>query len=302
MNDLGLIAAILSPFFSSISTVFKAEAAKDLSPVIVVSFGGILGSAVLLLIAKIRHEKLDLRKLKLHAKDILLIAGLRFLLGELLMTYGLVHTTAIKAIFFTKIEPYFVLILGWFLLKEKVKRSDLNLLAIHLVGALMLSTGGRVGEVSRPQFGDLLIILSMLAFASTYTVGKRISEKVGSTLGSAIPMLIASVALLPFALISSPKPISQYSLRGWEFLIIYVLLFNVFAITLWFFSLKTTKGWIVSSLRYIGPVLGAPAAYFLFGQKLDAIQIVGALIIISTSYFIVRRHISTRNIPVTDES
>src|SRR3989344_2454267 len=141
-NQYGFIAAILSPFFSSVSTIFKSEAAKALSPLVVVSFGGIIGSAILFAIAFIRHERLSRKLIKENVKDIILLILLRFILGEIIFTYGLIKTFAIKAIFFTKIEPYFVLILGWFLLKEKVKRKDLLLLTIHLFGALLLSTGG----------------------------------------------------------------------------------------------------------------------------------------------------------------
>lgn len=136
------MAAILSPFFSSVSTIFKSEAAKALSPLVVVSFGGIIGSIILFAIAFVRREKISKKLLKENTKDIGFLILLRFMLGEIIFTYGLVNTSVIKAIFFTKIEPYFVLILGWLLLKEKVKAKDLLLLTIHLFGALLLSTGG----------------------------------------------------------------------------------------------------------------------------------------------------------------
>lgn len=286
-NYYGLSAAILSPFFSSISTIFKSEAAKDLSPLVVVSFGGILGSIILFVIAKIRHEKISIKLLKENFKELFLIIALRFMVGELVFTYGLVKTSAIKAIFFTKIEPYFVLILGWLLLREKVKTRNLILLTVHLAGALLLSTGG---IFLIPHAGDLLVIIAMLCFAGSYIVGKRISHTMGATLGNAIPMGIASLILLPFAIFSSGSNLLSYSSKGWSFLIVYVILFNVIALTLWFSSLKSVKGWIVSALRYVGPILGAPVAYFLFGQTLSAVQMAGAGIIIATSLLIAKEH------------
>lgn len=283
----GFIAAILSPFFSSVSTIFKSEAAKDLSPLVVVSFGGIIGSIILFIIAGIRKEKLSRKLLRQNIKDLLLITVSRFMIGELVFTYGLVKTSAIKAIFFTKIEPYFVLIFGWLFLREKIKGRNLILLTIHLVGALLLSTGG---IFLIPHTGDILVIVAMLCFASSYIVGKRISHAMGATLGSAIPMGIGSLILLPFAIFSSGSNLLSYSSKGWEFLIIYVILFNVIALTLWFSSLKLVKGWIVSALRYVGPILGAPVAYFMFGQTLSPAQMVGAGIIIATSLLIAKEH------------
>ena len=290
MEKYGLIAAILSPFFSSVSTIFKSEAARDLSPLVVVSFGGIIGSIILFIIAGFRKEKISKKLIKNNLKDLSFLIVLRFIIGEVVLTYGLVNTTAIKAIFFTKIEPFFVLILAWFVMKEKIKIRQLVLLIIHLFGAILLSTGGLFLGL---HMGDLLIIFAMFCFAATYISGKKISHNLGSTLGSAIPMGIASLILLPFAIFSSYSDIFSYSSKGWEYLFIYVILFNVIALTLWYFSLKEVKGWIVSALRYLGPIFGAPVAYFLFGQTLGSIQIVGACIIIATSLFIVRENLSS---------
>lgn len=286
-NYYGIGAAILSPFFSSVSTIFKSEAAKDLTPLIVVSFGGIIGSIILFIIAGIRREKFSLKLIKDNLRDLGFLVVLRFIVGELTLTYGLANTFAIKAIFFTKIEPFFVLILAWLILKEKIRARHFLLLTVHLFGAILLSTGGLF---LIPHPGDLLVVLAMFCFAATYISGKRISHNIGSTLGSAIPMGVASLILFPFAILSSSSHLFSYSQKGWEYLFVYVILFNVLALTLWFFSLKAVKGWIVSALRYVGPILGAPVAYFAFGQTLNTNQIVGAGIIIATSLLIAREH------------
>lgn len=132
----------------------------------------------------------------------------------------------------------------------------------------------------------------MFCFASSYIFGKRVSHNLGPTLGNAVPMGIANLILFPLAIVTSSSDIFSYSLKGWEFLFIYVILFNVIALTLWFYSIKMVKGWIVSALRYVGPVLGAPVAYFLFGQTLNPAQIMGAVVIIVTSFLIAKEHFS----------
>jgi len=57
---------------------------------------------------------------------------------------------------------------------------------------------------------------------------------------------------------------------------------------------KTVKGWIVSTLRYVGPILGAPVAYFLLKETLTLNQIFGAAIVVATSFLIVREHIRSK--------
>ncbi len=289
----GLIFAILSPFFSSISTIFKSGAAKTLGPLPVVGIGGLIGGVLLLIIAAIRHERISVDKIKENLGDLKAIIFWRFLLGEIFMAIGLSQTSAIKAIFFTKIEPYFVLIFAWLFLKEKVKPYYFLLLSMHLFGAALLSTGGEFNIVGNAQIGDLFIIISMAFFAVSYKQGKDLATKLGPVSSSAISLLVASAVVLPFTFLLTPMSNLTTPSSGWTHLIVYVILFNVFALTLWFASLKYVKGWIASTLRYIGPVLGAPVAYFLFGDTLNLTQIIGALIILATSFVIALEHFKT---------
>lgn len=289
MINFGLIAAVLSPFFSSIATVFKSGAAKELTPLFVVSIGGIIGSILLFAIAKLLKEKISFEKIKNCWKELSSLIILRFILGELFLTIGLSQTSAVKAIFFTKIEPYFVLLIAWIFLKERIRRKHFVFLTIHLVGALILSTGGNLKFLNQIHVGDLLIILSMGFFASSYTFGAKLSHNLGAITSNALSMGIASLILLPIMLLYLPIPL--HNTQGLVYLFVYVFLFNVIALTLWFASLKTVKGWMVSALRYIGPALGAPVAYILFKETLSFTQIIGAGIILTTSFLITREHI-----------
>jgi len=289
----GLIFAILSPFFSSVATIFKTGSAKILSPLIVVGIGGIIGSVLLFLLASLFREKFSFAKMRKYWKELTYLTILRVLLGELLLTFGLSQTEAIKAIFLTKVEPYFVLLISWLFLKETIRSKHAVLLGIHLVGAVILSTGGNINILGRAQIGDLLIILAMGMFALSYKYGKRLAENIGSMYSNAISLGIGSLLVLPFVFIfPSPFQFINQS-TGWLYLFIYVILFNVIGLTLWYKSLKSVKGWIVSALRYVGPILGAPIAYVVLKETLSLIQIFGAIIVLITSFLIVREHLKT---------
>jgi len=286
----GLLFAILSPFFSSVATIFKTGSAKILSPLIVVGIGGIIGSVLLFFLAYLFREKFSFAKIQKYRKELMYLIILRILLGELLFTFGLSQTEAIKAIFLTKIEPYFVLLISWLFLKEKIRSNHVVLLGVHLVGAIILSSGGNINIVSKAQIGDLFVILAMGMFALSYNYGKRLAENIGSMYSNAISLGIGSLLVLPFVFIFSyPFQFTNES-TGWAYLFIYVVLFNVIGLTLWYASLKSVKGWIVSALRYIGPILGAPVAYILLGEILNPLQIFGAIIILITSFLIVKEN------------
>lgn len=98
----GLLFAIISPFLSSISTIFKSAATKALGPFAVLSFGSLLGAFLLISYSLLKKQKFSLSRLKVNFKDFLLLILTRSILGDLLFVFGLGLTLGVKAILFTK--------------------------------------------------------------------------------------------------------------------------------------------------------------------------------------------------------
>lgn len=286
----GLIFAIISPFLSSVSTIFKSAAVKALGPFAVLSFGSLLGAFLLIGHSLLRKQKFSLSHLKHNFGDFLFLILTRSILGELLFTVGLGLTFGVKAIFFTKIEPYFVLFWHWVLKKEKVSVTQLVLLTIHIGGAILLSTGGNFEGVKSAQIGDLLIILAMGLFSLSYFPAKKVAVKIGATQANGLMLLVSGLFFLPFVFLFSGPDIFNFLNKGWIYLVLYTIIFTTVALTLWFASLKSVKGWIVSALRSLGPIVGLPFAYFFFGEKLNSIQILGGIVILATSFLIAKEH------------
>ncbi len=287
--EKGIIFAILSSVFSSTATVVASIGTRDLSPLLFLSVTGLISSIILFLYSYARREGLTRKSIKKNARDILHVTVLRSFIGQSFLMVGISLTTGIVAIFFTKMEPYFVLIWNWILGRERIKRRHLVLLLIHLFGAFLLISGG-VLTLGSNELGDLLIIIAVALLALSYIPGKRLSKSIGAINSNAMTTGTAALVMLPISIVvfgyfgESIHPI------GWAYALTVALLFNVFALTLWYASLKTVKGWIVSALRAIGPLAAAPFAFFVFGQVLGAVQIIGASIIIATSYIISREN------------
>lgn len=290
----GLMFAILSPLFSSIATILQSGAVKLLHPLVVTSIGGLSGSMILFILIILSKEKINSQKIRHNIKDITLMTVLRPLAGATSLAYGLSMTDGIKAIFFTKAEPYFVLLWHWLLKKEKINSRHLILLTIHIIGAIILSTGG-ILKFGSAQFGDLLVVLAMGLFALSYIYGSKLSNKLGAKVSNAIVLGLGGIILLPFTLAFSPLTELMNERLGWTYFVSYVILFNVIGLTLWFASLKTVKSWMVSALRSLGPIVGAPFAYFLFRETLSLIQIIGGIIVLITSALIAREHLRIEN-------
>lgn len=193
----GLIFAILSPIFSSVSTILKGQALKYLDPFTVLAFGSFLGALITFTVMTARGQRIELGKLKTHKKDLVLLILTRGITADLIFTIGLSLSTGIKAVFFTKAEPYFVLLWMWILAREKVKSKYLILLLIHIFGAILLSSGSLSFSFGTSQFGDLLILLALLLTSFSYFSAAKIVNSLGALQSNTIMLLISGIVFLP---------------------------------------------------------------------------------------------------------
>jgi len=290
-KDKAVSFAILSAVFSSLAIVIVSVGAHSgINPILFTALSGIIGSVFLLVLMKMGRERLTLAKIRRNWHDILGSLAFRGLLGTSILYVGLGITTGIEAIFFTKMEPYFVMFLDWITGKVKIRRYHVALLSIHLAGVFLLATGGSF-SLSHLEFGDLLIIFAVFCFAVSYRYGKRMSRNIGPKGSVVLTNGLGSIILLPIGLLISGVISHGLGSTAWLFIITNAALSYVLSITLWFASLKETRGWIVSALRAVGPVAIAPVAFLFFGQTLGAGQIVGAGIIVVTAFLIAREHV-----------
>jgi drug/metabolite transporter (DMT)-like permease len=285
-----LLCAVVSALLSGIATVCLTVATRQMSVLLVTSMSSILGGLVLLLLLRVLKGSLRLDLLWLQRRLVLRIALLRAVLGALLFVWGVSYTEASKALLFTKMEPYFVLFWGWLLRNERVQRQELLLLVVHIFGAIILSTGGKISALGTAQVGDLLILGSLCVSGYSYPDAKRLGASVGGALSSASTSLLGGVVILVLALLLNPAEPWQSPAQAWLYLSLHALFFFVLSLPLWYIALQQVQGWMVSALRAVGPLAGLPAAYLLLGEVLTAVQVIGALLVLATSAAIGRKH------------
>jgi drug/metabolite transporter (DMT)-like permease len=119
-------------------------------------------------------------------------------------------TTSANTIFLQAAAPLYLLLLGPWLLKERVKPADLLVLALMAVGlgSVFLGTAPPVRTAPDPALGNILALLSGVAWAFL-VIGLRWLGRAESTSGHEAPSpttavvlgnVIAALVNLPFAL------------------------------------------------------------------------------------------------------
>ena len=279
-----VVSLLAASVLSSLGWVFEGEAVKYLSPLSVISVALLLGGTAQLVIAYLLRS---IRPLHLTSKELLsflVFSLIRTACLSLLFAYCLTLTSSSKTMFLTKIEPYIVLLIQIAFYHHRTSAKHLTLLALHLCGAVVLSTGGTLA-LSSSLIGDAFLFLGVIIHALLYAPAQRFSHRMGSLVASGAGQVIGGVTLLPLALSYAGADFSLSHERhlGWYYTLLTVVVFYILSTALWFHSLKGVPAWLASALRCAGPVIAAPFAWVLFGQTLTPPQVAGACTVIATS-------------------
>jgi drug/metabolite transporter, DME family len=133
--------------------------------------------------------------------------GLSYALTLVLFVAANKLTTSANAIFLQSTAPIYLLVLGPLVLKERVRRADVLLMAVVLCGLACFFIGREPARLTAPQpaLGNVIALLSGFTYAFTITGLRWIASRPGAresamatvALGNVLAFLICIPAALP---------------------------------------------------------------------------------------------------------
>lgn len=286
-EEKGIYIGVLSAVLIGFGNVFGAEAAKNINPIYLAMLASLVTGIIFLAGGKILRFDLKIKEaVTRYRKEILSISILRSSLGSLILIIGFSMTSAIRAVFLLRLEPLFVVLASYIILKEKITAKQFLFIFILISGAFLLSTGGDISVLTETQIGDFLVVLAVIFFTYTYFPGAKVSRKLGAITVNAITNMLGGLILIPIVLLF--VPMNSFFLSNYSMLLFggYIVFLYMIGITLWFVALRTVKEWIVSSILSIGSIVGALLAFLWLGDVLSPLQLIGAAIILVASSLI----------------
>lgn len=280
----GVVAVVVASVLSSLAWVFEGEAIERLSALSVVTSSLLCGGLLLCVVGWVSRARTLAVVLRAITPEFILYSLVRSSILTLAFGFCLTLTSSSKTMFLTKVEPYIVLLIQMVWYGHRTTPFHLTLLAVHLGGAVLLSTGG-VFELSSAILGDLLILLAVVGNALLYGPSQRFARQLGASYASGLSQLLGGLVLLPFALwfCQADLQLTPHHLTGWGYTVLTILVYYVGSTGLWFFALQQLPAWLASALRCVGPVVGAPLAWICFGHALGSLQVAGAFLVVTTS-------------------
>lgn len=193
-------------------------------------------------------------------------------------------TTAANAIFLQATAPLYVLLLGPWLLKERLRPGDWPVLATVAVGMglFVVDRPTATALAPNPLAGDLIGLASGLCWALTM-IGLRALSRDGASAGLPAVLggnILCALAALPFALNTLDGPIATADLiaLGWLGLIQIGLAYVCLT-----YGLRGVPAFEASLLLLLEPLLNPLWAWALHGERPGRLALAGGLLILAAS-------------------
>ena len=192
-------------------------------------------------------------------------------------------TTAANAIFLQSTAPLYLLLLGPWLLKEPIRRSDIGYMAALAAGMSLFALGSQraVATAPDPHTGNALALGSGLAWALTLAGLRWLSRGEAGSAGMAAVTAgnaMAFLAALPMAL-----PVASANASG----VAVILYLGVFQIGLAYWCLtravRHVTAFEATTTLLLEPVLNPVWTWLVHGERPGAWPLAGGAVILSAT-------------------
>jgi RarD protein len=245
---------------------------------------GIIGSIFLICLSLIVKQKVSFKSIKENI-ILLILSGSAMGFNWILLFQAYRYTTISNATLSYYVAPIFVLILAPFLLKEKLSLSKAVCIIMAMFGLFLVMNngGGNASGSYNHTVGILFGLSAAVLYASIVLMNKFVKNLSGfeTTL---IQLMMASIVLLPYVLLTEHLDFSGVSTRSLIFILIVGILHTGIAYFLYFTSIKDLKGQTIAVLSYVDPISAVIFAAVLLGEGMNVIQITGGILILGSTF------------------
>jgi len=207
------------------------------------------------------------------------------LTADLLYFFALTKTSVINAVLIGHMQPIFIVLIGFFILKDDIlTKFDFSGIIIMILAGILVTTRA-ISNISKLRFGnigDLFVLFATIAWATTAIVMRKYLKNMNAGTLTFYRFSIASVFFGTYILLTSSTFIPNI------FQILIGVIVGIGTI-LYYEGLKRIKAAQVSSLELSTPFFAALLGFFILGETVTIIQIFGIILMFVGVYFLSRK-------------
>jgi drug/metabolite transporter (DMT)-like permease len=286
LNFIAISIMLLLCLSWGINNVMVKLALPEIPPLMQATARSVGGFLVILIASYVRGVPLFRRDGTLGAG---LVMGIVFALEFVVVFFGLMYTTASRAVIFMYTAPFFVAFGAVNLLGEKLRADQWAGLALAFIGMVVAIGVPQPDVDANVLFGDLLLILGALGWGGTTLVFKMTNLSKAppeKTLiyqtGISAPVLALGSFFTGEALTKMPSPIALGSLTYQTVWVVGV------TFLLWYALMKTYAASKLTAFTFITPLFGVAAGHVFLHEPISAAFAVAVALVIA-GLFLVNR-------------
>lgn len=234
----------------------------------------------LLLILSLNRSNLIIKRKDIS--NLIYIAIIGTLIADLLYFYALVRIPVINAVLIGHMQPIFILMIGFIILKsDKINKYDIiGIFFMILSGILVTSKSiDNMLALNFGSMGDLLVLISTIAWASTAIVMRKYLIHLKAEIITFYRFSFASIFFIFYFIVTW----TMIQINIYQILIGVIVALGTI---LYYIGLKNIKAAQVSGLELSAPFFAAILGFIILGEILTILQIIGVILLLFGIYTI----------------
>lgn len=264
------------------SFIATKVALREAAPVTVVWTRFLLGLPVLGSAVLLRREWAAVPARDLGSFALLGFLGITF--HQWLQSNGLVTARASTTAWIVATIPVFIAVLGWMVLRERLRPAGILGIALAAGGVLLVVTRGDLGALLRGRFGepgDVLVLLSAPNWAVFSVLSRRALRAHPAGRMMLYVMLFGwAFTTVPFLAGPGAGELLRLSPEGWASIAFLGFVCSGMAYVFWYDALKALPAPQVGAFLYLEPLVATGVAAAVLGERVTLPSFLGGAIIL----------------------
>ena len=280
--------ALWAVIFWGFSFIATKVALKEVNPFTLLTLRFGIGGFFLLLV----QLQKDRRFLKTFSSTDWLFIIFLAIVGisghTLLQAFGLLYTTAINTGWIVVIMPIFITIAARFYLGEAITPRKIGGILLGFFGIFFVISKG-VFSLSifrfASTFGDFLVLISALTWTAFTVVGRGFLSRFPPLAAITPIMIVGCFITFPLTWLKWEWNILFHlSLSGWISILFLGIFCSGLAYLFWYSALEKKDSSLVGMYLYLEPLVTLIGAYFLLGEEIQWVTLIGGGMILIGVY------------------
>lgn len=280
-KNIGIICIIIASLLWAMEAVFAKFSYSTSNALQISVVRAIVVSIIALLYIYFSKAKIKVSGKNLTVLVYVALAGT--ILGDLIYFLALTKLTIVNALVISHLQPIFIVLFGFFLLKDKLTKFDYIGIVLMIFAGLFITTRS-IENLFSFRFGtmeDVLLLLATILWASGNVMARKYLQKLNAGVVTFYRYIISSVVLFAYLSLTSFISIN-----------IYQILIGISAglgTILYYESLNRIKAAQVSSLELSTPFFAAILGVVILNEIITVMQVLGIFLLIVGVYFLSRK-------------